>query len=149
MLRWLTLLIVLLSAPAALAQAPAAPVRAASPGGVIGVEITVDGDGRPSYAVDPDGPAGDRALAPRLPAGGRTQAGAELRGRQPVHRSFDQTWEQPWGERRFVRNRYNELRARLTEKSGARRSFDVVFDSTTTAWAFATSSPSKPRSRKC
>ena len=31
-------------------------------------------------------------------------------------RSADETWEQPWGERRFVRNRYNELRVRLTEK---------------------------------
>ena len=32
-------------------------------------------------------------------------------------RSSDETWEQPWGERRFVRNRFNELRVTLVEKS--------------------------------
>ena len=42
-------------------------------------------------------------------------------------RSFDETWEQPWGESRFVRNHYNELRVRLTEKLKLKRSFDVVF----------------------
>jgi alpha-glucosidase len=42
-------------------------------------------------------------------------------------RSFDETWEQPWGETRFIRNRYNELTARFTERSGLRRSMDVVF----------------------
>lgn len=26
-----------------------------------------------------------------------------------AHSSFDETWEQPWGEQRFVRNNYNEL----------------------------------------
>ncbi|MFM8711872.1 MAG: glycoside hydrolase family 97 N-terminal domain-containing protein, partial [Actinomycetota bacterium] len=30
-------------------------------------------------------------------------------------RSVDDTWEQPWGERRFVRDRHNELRIRLRE----------------------------------
>lgn len=42
-------------------------------------------------------------------------------------RSFDETWEQPWGESRHVRNHYNELRLRFTEKLKLRRSFDVVF----------------------
>ena len=42
-------------------------------------------------------------------------------------RSFDETWEQPWGESRFVRTHYNELRARFTETINLKRSFDVVF----------------------
>ncbi len=42
-------------------------------------------------------------------------------------RSFDETWEQPWGERRYVRNRYNEMSVRLTEKNPPGRSFVVVF----------------------
>jgi alpha-glucosidase len=42
-------------------------------------------------------------------------------------RSVDETWEQPWGERRLVRNRYNELRARFTESINAKRAIDVVF----------------------
>ena len=36
-------------------------------------------------------------------------------------RSADETWEQPWGERRFIRNRYNELRVQLTEKTAPKR----------------------------
>ncbi len=42
-------------------------------------------------------------------------------------RSVDETWEQPWGESRHVRNRYHELRVRFTEKVKLKRSFDVVF----------------------
>jgi alpha-glucosidase len=42
-------------------------------------------------------------------------------------RSTDQRWEQPWGERRFVRDRHNELRVRLTETVAPGRSMDVVF----------------------
>ena len=42
-------------------------------------------------------------------------------------RSFDETWEQPWGERRYVRNRYNEMSVRLTEKNPPGRSLVVVF----------------------
>ena len=29
------------------------------------------------------------------------------------HASFDETWEQPWGESRLVRNHYNELKVYL------------------------------------
>ena len=40
---------------------------------------------------------------------------------------MDETWEQPWGERRYVRNHFNELRVHLTEKTALARSLDVVF----------------------
>ena len=42
-----------------------------------------------------------------------------------AQRSFDDTWEQPWGERRYVRNHGNEMRVTLSEKSG--RALVVVF----------------------
>lgn len=42
-------------------------------------------------------------------------------------RSFDETWEQPWGERRFVTNNYNEIRILLQEKSKLKRRLDIVF----------------------
>ena len=50
---------------------------------------------------------------------------ATLTAGQPI--AVDDTWEQPWGERRFVRDRYNELRATFVEKDHDRRRFDVVF----------------------
>jgi hypothetical protein len=41
--------------------------------------------------------------------------------------SFDDTWEQPWGEQQFVRNHYNELRVNLQEKEDSQRKLDLVF----------------------
>ena len=44
-------------------------------------------------------------------------------------RSNDETWEQPWGERRLVRNRYNELLVALKDRDGRRLDVRVrVFD---------------------
>jgi alpha-glucosidase len=42
-------------------------------------------------------------------------------------RSVDETWEQPWGESRHVRNHYNELTLTFTEKVRGKRRFDVQF----------------------
>jgi len=41
--------------------------------------------------------------------------------------SFDETWEQPWGEERTVRNNYNELKLYLRETRGKRRQMNIVF----------------------
>ncbi|MGX5732204.1 glycoside hydrolase family 97 protein [Pseudoxanthomonas beigongshangi] len=115
----------LLGLPLAAGAAPAA--RVASPDGRIVVELDADPDGRPSYTVQRDGkpllaasrlgfllvdaPKLDRALAVTAP---RT-------------RSFDEVWEQPWGERRRIRNHYNELRVTLGENAKPRRHLDLVF----------------------
>lgn len=39
----------------------------------------------------------------------------------------DETWEQPWGEQRLIRNHYNELRVALEEDGGSQRQMNVVF----------------------
>lgn len=41
--------------------------------------------------------------------------------------SFDETWETVWGEQRFIRNNYNELKIELMEKVESGRRFFVVF----------------------
>lgn len=41
--------------------------------------------------------------------------------------SHDETWETVWGEQRFVRNHYNELKITVEERRAPRRRFDVVF----------------------
>jgi alpha-glucosidase len=41
--------------------------------------------------------------------------------------SHDETWEQPWGETRLVRNHYNQLRVTLQEQGSPGRRFGVVF----------------------
>jgi len=99
----------------------------ASPDKVLSVEVTTDTDGRPSYTV---ARLGRPVIAPsRL---GFILVDAPKLERNLVlaaeaTRSFDETWEQPYGERRFIRNRYNELRVTLAEKNGLQRRFDVVF----------------------
>jgi alpha-glucosidase len=41
--------------------------------------------------------------------------------------SFDETWEQIWGEKRYIRNHYNQLSVVLQEKSGAQRKLEIQF----------------------
>lgn len=127
MLRLLALLsaFLLVSTPS-LAQAAAA-ARAASPGGVLAVEVTTDGDGRPAYAVSRFGkpvilPSRLGFLLADAP---KLERNLAVTGQST--RSADGAWEQPWGERRFVRDRFNELRVTLTETKGLNRRFDVVF----------------------
>ena len=40
---------------------------------------------------------------------------------------FNQTWEMPWGEQRYVRNHYKELKVKLQEKNQPYREFYIVF----------------------
>lgn len=41
--------------------------------------------------------------------------------------SFDETWEQPWGEEQFIRNNYNQLKISLQQSGEGARLMDVVF----------------------
>jgi alpha-glucosidase len=125
MIRKLLTLIALLLVAAPAAAEPVA--RIASPGNVLAVELQIDGDGRPSYSVRR---LGSEVIAPSrlgfmLLNAPKLERNFTLAAQST--RSFDETWEQPWGERRFIRNHYNELRARFTERNGLRRSMDVVF----------------------
>ncbi|MDQ7813323.1 glycoside hydrolase family 97 protein [Brevundimonas sp.] len=100
---------------------------AASPEGVISVEVTADKDGFVSYAVSR---LGRPVIAP-------SRLGFLLTDARKLERAFgilsqtvashDDTWEQPWGERRFIRNRYTQLRVELQERWGLMRRMDVVF----------------------
>jgi alpha-glucosidase len=122
MTRFLLLLLVFLAVPAL-----AAPVQVASPEGVLTVAVDVNGEGRPEYSVSR---LGRPVILPSrlgfiLTDAPKLERNFEIASSE--RRSADETWEQPWGERRFVRNRYNELRVRLTEKAPPKRSLDVVF----------------------
>lgn len=107
--------------------ASAAPVSVASPSKVLSVEVDTDNDGRPSYSVKR---FGRTVIAPSrlgfmLVNAPKLERGFIVAGSST--RSHDETWEQPWGERRFVRDHHNELRVRLSEKGASKRSYDVVF----------------------
>jgi alpha-glucosidase len=120
----------------------------ASPGGVLTATVSVDDDGRPSYSVSRLGTpvVEDSRLgflltdAPKLERNFRASGTAT--------RSVDETWEQPWGERRFVRNRCNELRVSLTEKTPPGRRVDVVFRVYDDGLGFRYEFPAQPQLRE-
>ncbi|HYD38268.1 MAG TPA: glycoside hydrolase family 97 protein [Allosphingosinicella sp.] len=122
MIRFLLSILALVAVPAA-----AAPVQVSSPEGVLAVTVDVNGEGRPEYSVSR---LGRPVILPSrlgfiLTDAPKLERNFEIAASE--RRSADETWEQPWGERRFVRNRYNELRVRLAEKAAPRRTLDVVF----------------------
>jgi len=101
--------------------------KATSPGEVLSVEVQLDGMGKLAYGVKRKG---KELIAPsrlgfNLANAHKLDGGFSLL-RQGVS-DHDDTWEQPWGERRFVRNHYRELRVDLEQKNRAGRRLSVVF----------------------
>jgi alpha-glucosidase len=98
-----------------------------SPNHAISVAVERDDGGHIAYAVQRNGKpliAASKlgfllANAPQLD-NGFTLA-------KKTTSDHDDTWEQPWGERRYVRNHYQELRLELVQKELNNRRLAVVF----------------------
>ena len=100
-------------------QALAASVS--SPDGRTDVTVTLTDDGRPQYAVHFDG---EPVILP-------SHLGLVFRDDANLDEGFsivaetttsaDSAWEQPWGERRLVRDHYNELRVTFAANDPDRR----------------------------
>lgn len=119
---WIGLALLLAALPAPV-TAQQASVQ--SPGRILTVTLQVDG-GTARYRVQR---LGDTVIE-------ASKLGFELRdGRldrdfevlQVQRRSVDDTWQQPWGERRLTRNRYTEMSVALRQTRGERRRLDVIF----------------------
>ncbi|WP_209348228.1 glycoside hydrolase family 97 protein [Pontixanthobacter sp. CEM42] len=102
-----------------------------SPDGRITVTLDADGEGVPFYSVERDG----------KPLIAKSNLGFNFTNDDPMRRNFevaaqktasvDTTWEQPWGERRFVTDKHNELALTFAEKDDTPRQITVrlrVFD---------------------
>lgn len=97
-----------------------------SPDKRLSVQLLID-EGRLSYQVSR---LGRVVIAP-------SRLGFVLQGAGKIERnlalvashtsSVDQRWEQPWGEQRWIDNRYQALHAQIAETSGLRRQFSVQF----------------------
>ncbi|MEJ2274649.1 MAG: glycoside hydrolase family 97 protein, partial [Woeseiaceae bacterium] len=107
------------AAVAALLVAGCLPtVGVLSPERGIEVEIGIDSTGQPGYAVTSHGReviAWSR-LGVEFMNGGAP--GARYRVGDVERASVDATWEQPWGERRIVRDRHNELLVSFVSDTG-------------------------------
>ena len=124
-MKFLIFLAALLLPAAAFAQTPDA--TASSPGGVLSVVVTLDGEGHARYAITRQGKP---VIAPSQLGFLFTDAPQMFRNFQieKVERgTSDSSWDQPWGERTTIRNHYNEMRVRLKESSALHRVLDVVF----------------------
>ena len=98
-----------------------------SPSKTIHVDVTVNAEGRVGYMVSRLGRPviGESRLGFLF-----TDAPEMLRNFKAVGhttRSFDQTWEEPWGEYRTIRDRYNELAISFDEQNWLKRRMTVVF----------------------
>ena len=128
----LSLLLLVLAnpfAPCAFAQDQAA--RITSPDGRIEFRVWSE-DGAPRYAVTQD----DTMIVRASRLGFRFADSAPLEDDLTLATtqtdSHDESWEQPWGERRIVRDHHNELVASFRRENNPELGFDLrirVFDS--------------------
>ncbi len=120
----LALLTLMLTVPAAAADKVAS---ATSPGGVLTVDITINGEGRVGYAVSRLGKPviGESHVGFLLNDGPQLLRNFRMTGE--TRRAHDETWEQPWGEWRRVRDHYNELAVGIEEKTKLKRRMTLVF----------------------
>ncbi|MDQ2822202.1 MAG: glycoside hydrolase family 97 protein [Pseudomonadota bacterium] len=114
-----------LGAPAAWAQTVIG--NATSPDHTLSVELQLDGFGKLGYAINRQGKPviGLSRLGFNLANAPKLDGGFSVRATKVT--DHDDTWEQPWGERRYVRNHYRELRVELEQKNQANRALAVVF----------------------
>ncbi|WP_423142388.1 glycoside hydrolase family 97 protein [Parablastomonas sp. CN1-191] len=111
--------------------APAQAATVTSPDGRTAVTLDADGEGVAFYEVVRDG----------KPLIVKSALGFTFTDADPMRRGFkvvgtttdkaDTRWEQPWGERRFIADRHNELAVTFRQDGAARRTVTVrmrVFD---------------------
>ena len=122
----------------------AATATASSPDGSISVKVETDNDGRTIYSVMRKGKI---LIAPSRLGFLLTDSEAMVRGFAVAGSETakgDETWQQPWGERTNVRNRYNELLLRLVQSSGLKRTMNVRFRLFDNGMGFRYEMPKQP-----
>lgn len=113
-----------LSAPV-LAQNTVA--TATSPSGTLTLTVTTNGEGRVGYAVSRGSVPviGESHLGFLFTDSRQMLRNMELKGKTEA--KVDQTWEQPWGEWRQVRDNHDEVALTFQEKDKLRRTMRVRF----------------------
>ena len=120
---------------------------ASSPNGVLEVAFTLEG-GVPYYKISR---FGTEIIKP-------SRLGFILEGSPPLADGFkvsfcetthvDETWIQPWGEKKDIRNNYSELRVTLSEIPAPKRSIALVFRAFDDGIGFRYEIPEQPHLSK-
>lgn len=108
---------------ALVSPALAETVTASSPDGSLVLSVTTDNDGHPLYSLTRKGKLllASSMLGFITSDGPTMQRGLKIVGSETA--SGKETWEQPWGERRYVNDNHNELLVKFEQVPdwGARR----------------------------
>lgn len=106
------------------AEASAAD-RVVSPDGKLALNFGIK-EGKPYYTVSRHGQTvvDTSFMALDIKEG---SIGQNSSVRNISYSTFDDTWQQPWGEESEVRNNYNEMKLELTEGDNNERSFNIIF----------------------
>lgn len=99
----------------------------ASPDGDIEITAFTNTYGEPMYEVSFNGEAVIEPSRLGMRFANHKQFKDGMVIGQKSRNSHDETWEQPWGERRFVRDHHNEMVVTFRDEEDERRSFDVRF----------------------
>ena len=92
-----------------------------SPNGRLAVSVAMDVDGQLNYRVDLDGAVVIEPSKLGLYFASRIDLIKGLTIDDVLHTSSDVSWEQPWGERRIVHDRHNELLLSLSGSNPPRQ----------------------------
>ena len=105
--------------------ATAQDVTVQSPGNVLAVTLSLNGEGRAQYRIDRLGKAvvGDSQLGFLFTDQPQMLRNFEIVGQHT--RDHDETWTTPWGEDRTIRDHYRELVVDLQEKTGRKRRMSI------------------------
>jgi alpha-glucosidase len=116
-------ILLMFTPPAAYADVVA---EQASPDGSIKVGVEINGEGRPGYHITRNGKEliGESRVGFIFTDAPKIDRDMKFLGKET--KAFDETWEQPFGEWKTIRNHYNELRVRLGEKGPLARELDIV-----------------------
>ena len=106
----------------AAADSPA-QTRVKSPDGKL--EVAISNRGKLSYNLTVDGRELIRPSGLGLLLRDGTEFGRDVELLEQSSKAVDTTWENPWGKRRQVADRHNELRLVLAERSASGRRFEL------------------------
>lgn len=101
--------------------------KATSPDGSITVAFSLNGDGKAGYRIYRKGKelVGESRLGFLFTDAPKLDRNLELVKTDTS--TFDETWQQPWGEWKNIQNHYNEISLTLQEKTPLKRIYIVRF----------------------
>jgi glucan 1,4-alpha-glucosidase len=103
------------------------PLSVSAPSGKLRAEVMLTEQGQPAYQVLYDNQLIIRTSTLGFDFQGAPPLGEGMAIEGHERRTFNESWEMPWGEQREVINHYNELAVTFQEKAEPQRLFRLVF----------------------